>query len=110
LDISTGVTNADLGIELDWERDEIRKRQRFLGKLLTDPSKTGKPMTCKKYHLRGISTSTDAVYVCRRTPRAKQVLIEIEDEEPPKDQWWMLAYSEGDANPVVAVVRHDFTP
>jgi len=91
---------------LESERDQIRERQRFLGRMLTEENKPGrqKPMTCKKYFLRGIASSTNVVYVCRRTPKASQDLIEFDDGTAPVDQWWRLAYDEGQANPVSTTV------
>ncbi|EHK26094.1 uncharacterized protein TRIVIDRAFT_79666 [Trichoderma virens Gv29-8] len=77
----------DLRVQLE----QIQAKQRFLGKLLTVPDKPGrpKPMTCKKYLLRGVATDRDIVYVCQR------VYPEFEESEEPKspvDQWWRLEY------------------
>ncbi|KAF7544027.1 hypothetical protein G7Z17_g10270 [Cylindrodendrum hubeiense] len=79
-----------------------RQRQRFLGRLLTTPDKPGRPqpMTCNKYLLRGVATSSDVVYVCQR---AEADLIELEDEpSKPSDQWWRLAYTPNEEQPVKA--------
>ncbi|KAH6893234.1 hypothetical protein B0T10DRAFT_481793 [Thelonectria olida] len=78
---------------LNDELDLHKRRLRFLGKVLTVPDKPGrtKPMTCHKYLLRGVATSKDVVYVCRR---AEADLIELGDEpSKPADQWWRLAYN-----------------
>ncbi|KAI5461474.1 hypothetical protein BGZ63DRAFT_356951 [Mariannaea sp. PMI_226] len=88
------------GLRDDLER--IKARQRFLGKLLTDPNKAGRPepMTCSKYLLRGVATSTDVMYICRRS---EANLIELEDEpSEPLDQWWRLAFTPDEEQPVKA--------
>lgn len=92
--------------ELNQELKKIEAKQRFLGKLLTEPNKPGrpKPMTCKKFLLQGIAAGSDVVYVCRRS---KVDLIELDDEPPnaATDQWWRLAYAPSDeAKPVKAEV------
>lgn len=96
------LTNS---LEINEELERIQAKQRFLGKLLTQPEKPGrpKPMTCKKYLLQGVATTTDVVYVCRRS---KVNLIELDGEpKSPADQWWRLAYVPSDeANPVKAEV------
>ncbi|RCI17331.1 hypothetical protein L249_1991 [Ophiocordyceps polyrhachis-furcata BCC 54312] len=75
------------------EKDRIKAKQRRIGKALTVPNKAGrpKPMTCKRYLLRGIATPNDVVYL-RQPPEPD--LIQLDDGEPPSpDQWWKLAYS-----------------
>ncbi|KAI6777689.1 ubiquitin interaction motif protein [Emericellopsis cladophorae] len=73
------------------ELERIRAKQKFLGRLLTEPNKLGrpKPMTCKKYTLRGIATD-DAVYLRKE---ADGDLIELDDVQPTTEsQWWRLAH------------------
>ncbi|KAI9149409.1 hypothetical protein HJFPF1_11461 [Paramyrothecium foliicola] len=79
--------------------EQIQAKQRFLGKLLTVPDKPGrpKPMSCKRYLLRGVATPTDIVYVCRR---AEPDLIDLDDAPRHSDQWWRLAYAAKDSEPV----------
>lgn len=94
-------------IELSEELERVRAKQRFLGKLLVEPNKPGrpKPFTCKKFLLQGVATSHDTVYVCRR---AKADLIDFsqESESQPQDQWWRLSYDpESDELPVKVDVR-----
>ncbi|RDA84116.1 hypothetical protein CP532_1475 [Ophiocordyceps camponoti-leonardi (nom. inval.)] len=75
------------------ERDTIKAKQRYVGKLLTVPNKAGrpKPMACKRYLLRGIATPNDVVYLCQ-SPELD--LIELDGVEPRSPgQWWKLAYS-----------------
>lgn len=83
----------------------LKERQRFLGRLLTVPDKPGRPrpMACKRYLLRGIATEKDIMYVCQR-----QQLDLIDLDDAPKknlDQWWRLAYAQGEEHPVKAEVR-----
>jgi hypothetical protein len=79
--------------DLDAEIEQVERKQRALGRLLTMPNKPGRlePMTCKKYLLRGVATSPHIIYVCRRE---EEDLIELDEEESkPTDQWWRLAYT-----------------
>ncbi|ROT39217.1 hypothetical protein SODALDRAFT_339648 [Sodiomyces alkalinus F11] len=87
--------------KLNWERDQLRAYRRHLGTLLTDPDEVGatSPFTGKKYFLRGVATAQDVVYVCQR---AEPQLIELDEEPPPADQWWRLAFVPGDEDPVKA--------
>ncbi|KAF5638595.1 uncharacterized protein FTJAE_5196 [Fusarium tjaetaba] len=78
---------------LDAELEQIAAKQRALGKLLTVPDKPSrpKPMTCKRYLLRGLVASPTVLYVCQRE---EADLIDLDDEETkPRDQWWRLAYT-----------------
>ncbi|KAK7421394.1 hypothetical protein QQX98_002288 [Neonectria punicea] len=87
---------------LNDDLDRIKARQRFLGRLLTVPDKPGRPrpMTCNKYLLRGVATSSDVVYVCRR---AAVDLVDLADEPSSRsDQWWRLAYIATEEQPVKA--------
>lgn len=89
------------------ELDKIRAKQRILGRLLTDPNVLGraKPMACNKYLLRGIATSPDVVYVCKREP---EQLIDLEDGPRSRDQWWRLAYVAHDVDEPVKAEKLDF--
>ncbi|EFQ27956.1 ubiquitin interaction domain-containing protein [Colletotrichum graminicola M1.001] len=87
---------------LDWERERLIERQQLVSStLLTDPNKPGltKPFTSKKYLLRGIATSQNVTYVCKR---AEPALIDFEEASAPVDQWWRLSYEQGSANPAKA--------
>jgi hypothetical protein len=93
---------ADFGIGLKEERESVKARQRYIGRLLTDPDKERpKPMTCKAYRLRGVATSHDVVYVCTRR---QGDLIEL-DEPSSRDQWWRCAYTHGAEQAVKVEVR-----
>lgn len=84
---------------LNSELTRLKAKQRSLGRLLTDPDKPGRPqpMTCKRYLLRGVATETDVIYVCQR----KQTdLIDLGDVPKKADQWWRLAYAQGEEHPV----------
>ncbi|KAH7177656.1 hypothetical protein DER46DRAFT_589200 [Fusarium sp. MPI-SDFR-AT-0072] len=78
---------------LDVELEQITAKQRALGRLLTVPDKPSrpKPMSCKRYLLRGLVASPSVLYVCQRE---EADLIDLNDEETkPRDQWWRLAYT-----------------
>ncbi|KAM5342343.1 hypothetical protein ACJ41O_013309 [Fusarium nematophilum] len=78
---------------LDAELEQIKAKQRALGRLLTVPDKPGrpKPMTCKKYLLRGVATAPHIIYVCQRE---EADLIDLDAEErKPSDQWWRLEFT-----------------
>jgi hypothetical protein len=84
---------TDLIADLDAEMEQVAGKQRALGRLLTVPDKPGrpKPMTCKKYLLRGVATSPHIIYVCQRE---EEDLIELNGEESkPAEQWWRLAFT-----------------
>ncbi|RGP68611.1 hypothetical protein FLONG3_8060 [Fusarium longipes] len=79
--------------DLDTEMEQVARKQRALGRLLTVPDKPGRPepMTCKKYLLRGVVTSPHIIYVCQRE---EEDLIELNGEESkPSEQWWRLAFT-----------------
>lgn len=90
---------------LNSQIQQVEARKRFLGKLLTVPDKPGrpKPMTCKKYLLRGVATSTDVIYVSQR---GEADLIELEEAPKQLDQWWRLAYTPNEEQPVKAEVSN----
>lgn len=74
------------------EMEQVMGKQRALGRLLTVPDKAGrpKPMTCKKYLLRGVVRSPDIIYVCQRE---EEDLIELDGEDnKPADQWWRMSF------------------
>ncbi|KAG5993302.1 hypothetical protein E4U52_002086 [Claviceps spartinae] len=101
LDLTSGML-ADMDARMKKhhaELEQIKTKQRFLGKLLTQPNKPGRPqpMTCKELLLRGVVTQSDVVYVCQR---AEPDLIQLESESQPVDQWWRLAYRPDDNEPV----------
>ncbi|KAF4944294.1 hypothetical protein FSARC_14706 [Fusarium sarcochroum] len=86
LDKRTGGIDTDL--------DRIMAKQRALGRLLTAPDKPSrpKPMTCKKYLLRGVVTSPNVVYVCQQEANLIELDVDV-DESRPSDQWWRLAFT-----------------
>ncbi|ODA79869.1 hypothetical protein RJ55_05466 [Drechmeria coniospora] len=71
--------------------ERVKRKKRFLGSLLTEPDKPGRPepMRCKKYLLCGIATPTDVIYLRQR---CVSDLMEWEEVSEPSDQWWRLAY------------------
>ncbi|OAR02612.1 hypothetical protein LLEC1_02514 [Akanthomyces lecanii] len=86
---------------LNAELERLQAKQRSLGRLLTEPNKSGRPqpMTCKRYLLRGVATERDIIYVCRRQ---QADLIDFGDTPKIPDQWWRLAYAQGEEHPVKA--------
>ncbi|KFA62131.1 hypothetical protein S40285_01648 [Stachybotrys chlorohalonatus IBT 40285] len=79
---------------LEAELEQVEAKQRFLGRLLTEPNKPGrsKPMLCNKYLLRGVAcvgNAMEIVYVCKRRV---QDLIELDSEPKALDQWWKLTF------------------
>ncbi|XWX00063.1 hypothetical protein V2A60_008080 [Cordyceps javanica] len=94
------LADVDKALEdLNSELEKLKSKQRSLGRLLTDPDKPGRPqpMTCKKYLLRGVATERDVIYVCRRQHTD---LIDLDDTPKKPDQWWRLAYVQGEEHPV----------
>ncbi|KAL6878982.1 hypothetical protein J3F83DRAFT_271607 [Trichoderma novae-zelandiae] len=85
--------------DLRTQLEQLQAKQRFLGKLLTNPDKQGrpKPMTCKKYQLRGVASERDVVYVCQRLEPEP---TEADDPKQAVDQWWRLEYCPNEDVPV----------
>ncbi|KAJ6789720.1 hypothetical protein PWT90_00584 [Aphanocladium album] len=82
------------------ELARLKAKLRSLGRLLTDPDKDRpQPMICKRYLLRGVATERDIIYVCRRQ---QTDLIDLGDTPKKPDQWWRLAYVQGEEHPVKA--------
>ncbi|EFZ04424.2 ubiquitin interaction domain-containing protein [Metarhizium robertsii ARSEF 23] len=86
---------------LNSQMEQIMSKQRFLGRLLTQPEKQNRPrpMTCKEFLLRGVVTPSDVTYVCQR---AEPDLIELGEQPKQLDQWWRLAYAPNGEQPVQA--------
>lgn len=96
---------AKMALGLDVELEQITAKQRALGRLLTVPDKPSrpKPMSCKRYLLRGLVASPSVLYVCQRE---EADLIDLSDvETKPRDQWWRLAYTPYGDQAVRAEVR-----
>ncbi|KAG8424594.1 hypothetical protein J3458_001369 [Metarhizium acridum] len=89
------------GVALNSQMEQIMAKQRFLGRLLTQPEKQNRPrpMTCKEFLLRGVVTPSDVTYVCQR---AEPDLIELGGQPKQLDQWWRLAYVPNGEQPVQA--------
>lgn len=100
------ATNLLTITALNAQLEQIKSKQRFLGRLLTKPDKAGrpKPMTCKELLLRGIATQSDVVYVCQR---AEADLIDLGDTPKQRDQWWRLAYTPNEEKAIKAEVFAD---
>ncbi|TWU72124.1 hypothetical protein ED733_002290 [Metarhizium rileyi] len=97
------LTDIDMRLKsLNSQMERIMVKQRFLGRLLTQPGKPNRPrpMTCKEFLLRGVVTPSDITYVCQR---AEPDLIEEVGERPKQlDQWWRLAYVPHEEQPMKA--------
>lgn len=55
-----------------------------------------------KYLLRGVATTNEITYVCTRRPPD---LIEIDDQNEPREEWWKLIYAAQEKNPVSVEVH-----
>lgn len=94
---------ADGYAALKVQMEQTMAKQRFLGRLLTRPEKNDrpKPMSCKEFLLRGVVTPSDITYVCQR---AEPDLIELGEQPKQLDQWWRLAFSPNQEEPMKAEV------
>ena len=83
--------------------ERLRASERFVGRLFTDPDRERpREFNCKSYNLRGICTTKDTVYVCKR---AEAPLIDLGDDvAEPRDQWWRLEHTSSREQPVTAEV------
>lgn len=69
-----------------------------MAEVLTVPSEEPEMDPTHKYTLRGVITSADVVYMCRRREADPP---ETEASSSAKvDQWWRCAWVAGDENPV----------
>lgn len=97
-------TNPSLA--LAEERERAISSMRELSQLYTKQSDDADAPKLAKYLLRGVSTTKDVTYICRR-PEPDLIEMELDDDEPKEkgDQWWRIAYvSEGyNARTVVSV-------
>ncbi|SPN97635.1 uncharacterized protein DNG_01147 [Cephalotrichum gorgonifer] len=93
--------------ELESKMKRYEESERFVGRLFTGPDRERpEALTCKQYSLRGIGTSKDVVYVCRRS---ETLLIDLGDATPePRDQWWRLEYSASNRQQPVQAEKLDF--
>ncbi|KAG8163631.1 hypothetical protein KVR01_006928 [Diaporthe batatas] len=70
---------------------------RQMAEVLTVPSEEEGMNPTHKYTLRGVITSHDVVYMCRRKEADP---AETEAPSSKVDQWWRVAWVAGDENPV----------
>ncbi|KHO00332.1 ubiquitin interaction domain-containing protein [Metarhizium album ARSEF 1941] len=85
---------------LNTQTEQLMAKQRFLGRLLTQPEKNRpQPMKCKEFLLRGVVTPSDVTYVCQR---AEPDLIALEEKPKQLDQWWRLAFVPNGEQPIQA--------
>lgn len=68
-----------------------------MAEVLTVPSEEPEMDPTHKYTLRGVITSPDVVYTCRRREADSS---EAESSNAEVDQWWRIAWVAGDENPV----------
>lgn len=88
-------------------KEKARASLRELSKLYTEPSDDPSEPTLHRYTLRGVSTTKNTTYVCRR---AEPDLIDMgldEDSKPKEDQWWRIEYPTSGARPTVEVRMHN---
>ena len=89
------VTNGRAA--LGTQREEAISALREMSQLLTKQSEDPRAPKLMKYLLRGVSTTKDVTYICRRA-EPDLIEMELDDSEPKEkgDQWWRIAYvSEG---------------
>lgn len=80
---------------------------RRMAEVLTVPSEEAEMHPTHKYTLRGVITSPDVVYMCRRREADAS---ETEASSAKVDQWWRCAWVAGDENPVRQEVRPALVP
>jgi hypothetical protein len=94
-------------IALNEEKEKSIEALRKLSTMYTDPSSEVDPDAPKfhKYSLRGVSTTKNTLYLCKR---AEPDLIDIDlDGDGPvsnRDQWWHIHFATFGPNPVTVEV------
>ncbi|KUJ11698.1 uncharacterized protein LY89DRAFT_786579 [Mollisia scopiformis] len=88
-------------IALNEEKEKARQTFRELSKLYTEPTSEPDSPKLHKYTLRGVSTSMNTMFICRRA-EPDLIDMDVDGDEPsgPKDQWWMINYANEGYNPV----------
>ncbi|KAJ0114905.1 hypothetical protein J7T55_004647 [Diaporthe amygdali] len=82
---------------LGQEKEACCNLLRQMAEVLTVPSEEPEMDPHHKYTLRGVITSPEVVYMCRRTEANPS---ETEATGTKVDQWWRIAWVAGDENPV----------
>ncbi|KAJ5033526.1 uncharacterized protein L3040_008641 [Drepanopeziza brunnea f. sp. 'multigermtubi'] len=83
-------------IALRAEREKARSELRSLSKLYTEPSNDPQAPDLHMYTLRGVSTTKNTMYMCKRA-EAKLINIEADEGEllGANEQWWRIKYTPG---------------
>lgn len=92
---------------LGQEKEACCDLLRRMAEVLTVPSEEAEMHPTHKYTLRGVITSPDVVYMCRRREADAS---EAEASSAKVDQWWRCAWVAGDENPVRQEVRPTLAP
>jgi hypothetical protein len=90
---------------LGTEREKARSELRSLSKLYTEPSNDPQAPDLHKYTLRGVSTTKNTMYMCKRA-EAKLINIDADEGElvGANEQWWRINYTPGVCTPVAVEV------
>ncbi|KAH6684481.1 hypothetical protein B0J14DRAFT_572979 [Halenospora varia] len=96
------VANIDKKlIALNDEKEKARQTIKDLSKLFTEQSAEADARKLRKYYLRGVSTTKNTTYICRRAePDLIDMDLDKEGASSKRDQWWRINFESSAENPV----------
>ncbi|KAH8683014.1 hypothetical protein BGZ60DRAFT_208922 [Tricladium varicosporioides] len=102
LELRKLVANIDKKlIALNDEKEKAHQTIKELSKLFTEQSAEVGARKLRKYCLRGVSTTKNTTYVCRRAePDLIDMDLDKEVTSSKRDQWWRINFESSGENPV----------
>lgn len=94
-------------LALNEEKEKSIEALRKLSTMYTDPTSEVDSNAPKfhRYSLRGVSTTKNTFYLCKRA-EPDLIDMDLDDDEPKsnRDQWWRIHFASSGPNPVTVEV------